>query len=67
MATCPHCRPDGVSVAEHQQREEMAEVEKERRRIIFRNLCDDLGYLPKREAVSIPREDETWCPKQQGH
>jgi hypothetical protein len=26
-----------------------------------------LGYLPKREAVSIPREDETWCPKQQGH
>lgn len=67
MATCPRCRPDGISSAEHQEQQDLAEAEKERRRIVYRDLCNVLGYFPTRKDVAIPREDETWCPKQRGH
>lgn len=36
-----------------------AEAEKERRRVIFRDLYDQLGYVPRRHGVALP---PTECP-----
>jgi hypothetical protein len=36
-----------------------AEAEKERRRVVFRDLCDELGYVPRRRGVAVP---STECP-----
>ena len=44
-----------VDDATHRQRALLcaaAEAEKERRRVVFRDLCDELGYVPRREGVA---------------
>jgi hypothetical protein len=63
-ATCPICRPKGVSDAEQGRRCEVAEAEKERCRAAFRDLCDELGYVPTGYGVHMPPEDQSnFCQK----
>ncbi|MBD3849127.1 hypothetical protein IED13_25795 [Bosea sp. SSUT16] len=56
MATCPICRPEGWSEAEGSRRCDTAEIEKERCRRLFRDLCDDLGYVPSGHGLALPDE-----------
>lgn len=65
-ATCPICRPAGVSAEEQELRCEYAEAEKERRRVVFRDLCDELGYVPATDGAALPAEDQAHCPHQNG-
>lgn len=55
-ASCPACWPEGTTEEEHLLRCASAEAEKERRRVIFRDLCDELGYLPDGHGVALPPE-----------
>jgi hypothetical protein len=56
---CPTCRPEGTTDQEHTLRCTSAEAEKERRRVCFRDLCDELGYVPHGHGVALPAEN---CP-----
>ena len=61
-STCPSCDCDGVSDDEGQLRcdEAEAEAEKERQRITFRDLCEELGYIPSGLIVGLrAREPQT--------
>jgi hypothetical protein len=51
------CADDPLN--ERQIRCNNAEARKERRRIAFRNLCDELGYLPAGLKVEVRAEDAT--------
>ncbi len=53
MASCPICRPEGLTVEEHERRCHNAEIEKERRRVAFRDLCDELGYVPEGRGIAL--------------
>jgi hypothetical protein len=44
---------------ERQIRCNNAEARKERRRVVFRNLCDELGYLPAGLKAQVRAEDIT--------
>jgi hypothetical protein len=62
-ASCPACRPECTTQEEHLLRCAFAEAEKERRRVVFRDLCDELGYLPDGHGVALPPEG---CPSASG-
>jgi hypothetical protein len=64
LAMCPACRPAGMSAQDHDRRCENAEAEKERRRIIFRDLCDELSFVPSGHGIAMPAAPRVWC--QQG-
>jgi hypothetical protein len=51
------CADDPLN--ERQLRCNDAEARKERRRVVFRNLCDELGYLPAGLKVEVRAEDAT--------
>jgi hypothetical protein len=53
LATCPACRSAGVTVEEYVRRSSAAEAEKERKRVVFRGLCDELGYVPEGHGVAV--------------
>lgn len=53
MASCPICRPEGLTDKDHERRCDSAELEKERRRIAFRDLCDELGYVPEGHGIGL--------------
>jgi hypothetical protein len=40
-----------------------AEAEKERRRVVFRDLCEALGYVPGGHGVALP---PSGCPSRAG-
>jgi hypothetical protein len=61
IANCPACRPDGTMECEHILRCSSAEAEKERRRVFFRDLCDELGYVPVGHGIALPA---VHCPSQ---
>ncbi len=63
LASCPICRPEGLSEEEHVVRCASAETEKERRRIVFRDLCDELGYVPSGHGVKLSPARKP-CPSQ---
>ena len=63
-ASCPVCRPEGWSEDESARRCETAEIEKERCRLIFRGLCDDLGYVPAGYGVTLPDSDFPCCRRE---
>jgi hypothetical protein len=50
-------RTDGASDPGNLVRCASAEAEKERRRIVFRDLCDALGYVPEGHGVTRQRTD----------
>ncbi len=58
LMNCPICRPPEWSAEEGTRRCEAAEAEKERRRIVFRDLCDRLGYVPTGHGITLP--DDSW-------
>ena len=59
-SNCPNCDGDGVSDDERQLRCDEAEAEKERQRITFRDLCEELGYIPSGLIVGLrAREPQT--------
>ena len=63
-ATCPVCRPKGVSDEEQGRQCDIAEADKERCRAAFRDLCDELGYVPKGHGIGVPAEDQSrFCRK----
>jgi hypothetical protein len=62
-ASCPACRPEGTTEEEHLLRCASAEAEKERRRVVFRDLCDELGYVPDGHDVALPPDG---CPSASG-
>jgi hypothetical protein len=53
-ANRPACETDDAGDRERALRCASAEAEKERRRIVFRDLCDELGYLPAGHGVALP-------------
>jgi hypothetical protein len=53
-ANCPACEPDDAGDRGRALRCASAEAEKERRRVVFRDLCDELGYLPAGHGVTLP-------------
>ena len=59
IANCPTCQPDGTTDREHALRCASAEAEKERRRVLFRDLCDKLGYVPVGHGIALP---SAHCP-----
>ncbi|MGR9426246.1 hypothetical protein [Rhizobium leguminosarum] len=63
LASCSICRPEGVSDEEHGVRCASAEMEKERRRVVFRDLCDELGYVPSGHGVKLSPTQKC-CPRQ---
>ncbi len=60
-ATCSACRTEDVSPDEQQRQCDAAEAEKERCRAAFRNLCDELGFVPTGHGVALPPEDQSCC------
>ncbi|MDF2119218.1 hypothetical protein PY365_26985 [Roseiarcaceae bacterium H3SJ34-1] len=54
LSTCPACRYPGVTIEESEQRIAAAENEKERKRVVFRDLCNELGYVPEGNGVAVP-------------
>mgnify|MGYP001042370117 FL=1 len=62
-ASCPACRPEGTTEEDHLLRCASAEAEKERRRVVFRDLCDELGYVPDGHDVALPPDG---CPSASG-
>lgn len=62
-ANCPACKTDGAGDRKRALRCASAEAEKERRRVTFRDLCDELGYLPEGHGVTLPNAE---CPSADG-
>lgn len=62
-ANCPACQADGTSDSERALRCASAEAEKERRRVVFRDLCDELGYVPQGHGIALPAAE---CPSRDG-
>ena len=62
LASCTRnvCADDPLN--ERQIRCNDAEARKERRRVAFRNLYDELGYLPARSKAVVRAEDATDGP-----
>jgi hypothetical protein len=54
--TCEKCRLRSGSVREQAMACDIAEWEKESRRVAFRDLCDELGYVPHGHGVALPPE-----------
>jgi len=51
---CPARETDDAGNRQRALRCASAEAEKERRRVVFRDLCDELGYLPAGHGVALP-------------
>ncbi|MEH6953003.1 hypothetical protein V4R08_17415 (plasmid) [Nitrobacter sp. NHB1] len=60
-ATCPACRSEHVSAEQQQRLCDAAEAEKEHCRAAFRDLCDQLGFVPTGHAIGLPVEDQSCC------
>lgn len=58
---CSICRPAGLIEEERLQACRAAEAEKESRRIVFRDLCDELGYIPAGHDIALPAENTSDC------
>ncbi len=56
-ASGPACATEAATDRERQRRCACAEAEKERRRVVFRDLCDELGYVPGGYGVGLPPAD----------
>lgn len=54
---CSRCSYDADSTARLAEAAAIAEAEKERLRLIFRDLMDELGYVP-RSGASLPGKPE---------
>jgi hypothetical protein len=50
----PACEADDARGRTRALRCASAEAEKERRRLVFRDLCDELGYVPVGHGVALP-------------
>lgn len=58
--SCRICGP-GLSEDERAQNCAAAQAEKESRRVAFRNLCDELGFVPADPGMSLPPTENTCC------
>src|SRR5690349_12058645 len=58
-ADCPDCRCQDISAGDYRILCEDLAAETARRREIFTNLREELGFLPKPMLVKIPAEDRT--------
>ncbi|NGX98164.1 MAG: hypothetical protein CFE29_28575 [Bradyrhizobiaceae bacterium PARB1] len=61
LATCPACRSEHVSAEQQQRLCDAAEAEKERRRAAFRDLCDELGFVPTGHGIGLSVEGQSCC------
>lgn len=60
----PHSELPGLSARGHNEGKAPSPLrirrgQKERRRVVFRDLCDELGYVPDGHDVALPPEG---CP-----
>lgn len=53
------CATQAASDPDRERRCACAEAEKERRRVVFRDLCDELGYIPQGHGIALPAADCT--------
>ena len=61
---CAFCRPPGTPPEELVEFAEQAEAEKERRRVAFRDLTAELGYIPRGEGIALPDQEQGCeCPE----
>jgi hypothetical protein len=60
-ATCAICRSEHVPAEEQERLCDATEAEKERCRIVFRDLCDELGFVPTGHGIGLPAEDHPCC------
>lgn len=60
-ASCPICGSDDRSEDERSHHCEAAEVEKELRRVAFRDLCARLGFVPESHGTALPPENQACC------
>ncbi|MFH1555305.1 MAG: hypothetical protein ABII76_10630 [Pseudomonadota bacterium] len=58
---CALCGPSDLSENARAELCDAAEVEKETRRIAFRDLCEELGFVPAGHDVALPVEDTSFC------
>lgn len=58
---CALCGPSDLSENERAEACDAAEAEKEARRIAFRDLCDELGYIPAGRDIALPAENTSNC------
>jgi hypothetical protein len=61
QATCPICRSEHVPVEEQERLCDATEAEKEQCRTVFRDLCDELGFVPAGHGIGLPSEDQSCC------
>lgn len=59
-ATCPICCSKVMSAEDYERAIVAAEAHKEACRVRFRDLVDQLGYVPRREDLALP--DERYSP-----
>lgn len=59
--SCPICGPGALSEDERARSCEAAQAEKESRRVAFRDLCDELGFVPADPGISLPPKENTCC------
>ena len=62
QATCPVCRSQQLSNEQQQRLCDAAEAEKERCRAAFRELCDQLGFVPTGHGIGLPAEGQSCSP-----
>lgn len=58
---CAICGPSDLSENGRAEVCDAAEAEKESRRIAFRDLCDELGFVPAGHDIALPAEDPSGC------
>jgi hypothetical protein len=58
---CAICSPSDLCENERVQVCVAAEAEKESRRIAFRDLCDELGFVPAGHVIALPAEELSAC------
>ena len=59
-ASCPICASKTISFEEYDRAIVAAEAHKEACRVRFRDLVDQLGYVPRRDDLALP--DERYSP-----
>jgi hypothetical protein len=60
-ASCTYCTCDDVPNVERERLCDEAEAETARRRIAYRDLCDELGYLVTTPNIGLGPEEDCSC------
>ncbi len=59
LLLCRSSCKDQNSLEKYQQSYRSAEERKEKLRVVFRDLCNELGYIPQGYGIGLPEEPRT--------